>query len=87
MTDLSVLPFLMFQGDCQAALDFYCSVFPDAQVNAIERYGSDGPEYAPVSLDWMRRDRTGGRSVDAEADGGAYGTRDLGQSQSVLGNA
>jgi predicted 3-demethylubiquinone-9 3-methyltransferase (glyoxalase superfamily) len=43
MTKLSVLPFLMFQGDCQAALDFYCSIFPDAQVNAMERYGSDGP--------------------------------------------
>ena len=46
MTQLTVLPFLMFQGSASAALDFYCSIFPDAKVNEIERYGPGeaGPE-------------------------------------------
>jgi predicted 3-demethylubiquinone-9 3-methyltransferase (glyoxalase superfamily) len=43
---LTVLPFLMFQGEAAEALDFYVSVFPDAQVDEIERYraGEAGPE-------------------------------------------
>jgi predicted 3-demethylubiquinone-9 3-methyltransferase (glyoxalase superfamily) len=35
----SVLPFLMFQGDGSAALDFYMSVFPDGRIEEVERYG------------------------------------------------
>ncbi len=35
----SVLPFLMFQGDGSAALDFYMSVFPDGRIEEMERYG------------------------------------------------
>ncbi len=35
----SVLPFLMFQGNGSDALDFYLSVFPDARVEHVERYG------------------------------------------------
>lgn len=35
----SVLPLLMFQGDASSALDFYRSVFPDATVEHVERYG------------------------------------------------
>jgi predicted 3-demethylubiquinone-9 3-methyltransferase (glyoxalase superfamily) len=41
MTPITVLPFLMFQGgEGSAALDFYRSVFPGAQVDQIERYGA-----------------------------------------------
>jgi predicted 3-demethylubiquinone-9 3-methyltransferase (glyoxalase superfamily) len=46
MTD-TVRPFLMFQGgEGSAALDFYLSLFPDARVDAMERYTADdlGPE-------------------------------------------
>ena len=46
MTD-TVRPFLMFQGgEGSAALDFYLSLFPDARVDAMERYaaGDPGPE-------------------------------------------
>ena len=43
MTD-TVRPFLMFQdGQGSAALDFYLSLFPDAKIDAIERYGAEGP--------------------------------------------
>lgn len=36
----SVTPFLMFQGDvAETAMAFYVSVFPDAEVLEIERYG------------------------------------------------
>ena len=35
----SVLPFLMFQGDGAEALAFYQSVFPDATIEQLERYG------------------------------------------------
>jgi predicted 3-demethylubiquinone-9 3-methyltransferase (glyoxalase superfamily) len=46
MTQPVVLPFLMFQGNGSAALEFYCSVFPDAQVEEIECCGprEAGPE-------------------------------------------
>jgi predicted 3-demethylubiquinone-9 3-methyltransferase (glyoxalase superfamily) len=43
MTQLSVLPFLMFQGDGSAALDFYRSVFPDVEVNELRYYGPGEP--------------------------------------------
>lgn len=40
----TVRPFLMFQGGVgAAALDFYLSLFPDARVEAIDRYGPEGP--------------------------------------------
>jgi len=34
-----VRPFLMFQGDAEAAMTFYVSVFPDAEIVQIDRYG------------------------------------------------
>lgn len=34
-----VTPFLMFQGEAEAALTFYAALFPGAQVFDIERYG------------------------------------------------
>lgn len=43
MADI-VRPFLMFQGGAgSAALDFYLSLFPEARIEAIERYGSGEP--------------------------------------------
>lgn len=39
----SVLPFLMFQGNAEAALDFYRAALPGAQVDRIERYGENEP--------------------------------------------
>ncbi len=41
-------PFLMFQGDAQAALDLYLATFPDASALRAERYveGEVGPEGA-----------------------------------------
>lgn len=45
----AVRPFLMFQGDASAALDFYRSVFPDAELSFIDRYG-EGEAAPPGSL-------------------------------------
>jgi predicted 3-demethylubiquinone-9 3-methyltransferase (glyoxalase superfamily) len=35
----SVKPFLMFQGEAEAAMTFYVSLFPDAKIVDISRYG------------------------------------------------
>jgi predicted 3-demethylubiquinone-9 3-methyltransferase (glyoxalase superfamily) len=61
MTD-TVRPFLMFQeGAGSAALDFYLSLFPDARVDAMERYGADGP--GPEGTIKVARFTIGGQSV------------------------
>lgn len=61
MTD-TVRPFLMFQGGvASAALDFYRSLFPDAKIDAIERYGAEGP--GPEGTIKIARFTIGGQSV------------------------
>jgi len=35
--------FLMFEGRCEEAISFYVSLFPDAAVSSIRRYGPEGP--------------------------------------------
>ena len=35
-----VTPFLMFTGQAEEAMNLYASVFPDAQIEKIERYGA-----------------------------------------------
>ncbi len=41
MAQLTVHPFLMFEGRAEQAMDFYVSLFPGARVNEIERYGAN----------------------------------------------
>ena len=36
-------PFLMFEGQAQAAMDLYVSTFPDSRVVSATRYGEHGP--------------------------------------------
>jgi predicted 3-demethylubiquinone-9 3-methyltransferase (glyoxalase superfamily) len=61
MTD-TVRPFLMFQdGAGSAALEFYLSLFPDAKIDAIERYGADGP--GPEGTIKVARFTIGGQPV------------------------
>lgn len=38
-----ITTFLMFEGEAEAAMTFYLSLFDDAEILAITRYGSDGP--------------------------------------------
>jgi predicted 3-demethylubiquinone-9 3-methyltransferase (glyoxalase superfamily) len=38
-----VTPFLMFNDQLEAAIDFYTATFPDSQVLNIARSGEDGP--------------------------------------------
>jgi predicted 3-demethylubiquinone-9 3-methyltransferase (glyoxalase superfamily) len=42
----SICPFLMFEGNAEAAINFYASLFPGSEVNEIVRYatGEPGPE-------------------------------------------
>ncbi|WP_249158212.1 VOC family protein [Bradyrhizobium jicamae] len=35
--------FLMFEGNCEQAMNFYVSLFPDGAITGITRYGSEGP--------------------------------------------
>lgn len=35
--------FLMFEGTCEQAMNFYVSLFRDAAVTHIRRYGKEGP--------------------------------------------
>jgi len=35
--------FLMFEGSCEQAMNFYISLFEDAAVTSIRRYGPEGP--------------------------------------------
>jgi predicted 3-demethylubiquinone-9 3-methyltransferase (glyoxalase superfamily) len=38
-----VTPFLMFEGQAEAAMELYVSVFPRSRVVAIDRYDEAGP--------------------------------------------
>jgi hypothetical protein len=50
MTQPVVLPFLMFQGNGSAALEFYGSVFPDAKVRRGNALGGDGTHISPTEV-------------------------------------
>lgn len=39
----SITPFLMFEGDAEAAMDFYLSLFPDSRMESITRFDDKGP--------------------------------------------
>jgi predicted 3-demethylubiquinone-9 3-methyltransferase (glyoxalase superfamily) len=36
-------PFLMFEGNAEEAMNFYVSLFPDAEILELMRYGAGGP--------------------------------------------
>lgn len=38
-----ITPFLMFEGDAEAAMTLYTTVFEDSRVDNIQRYGPEGP--------------------------------------------
>lgn len=39
-----ITPFLWFNGQAEAAADFYCSLFPDSRITSVTRYGAAGKE-------------------------------------------
>jgi len=39
----SIAPFLMFEGNAEAAMDFYVSLFSGSSVQSIASYGDEGP--------------------------------------------
>src|SRR5580692_8562331 len=38
-----ITTFLMFEGNAEEAMTFYLSLFDDAEVVSVSRYGADGP--------------------------------------------
>ncbi len=38
-----VTPFLMFNDQLEAAMEFYMATFPDSQIRSVARNGKDGP--------------------------------------------
>lgn len=42
-TPRKITTFLMFEGNAEEAMTFYVSLFDDAEVVSISRYGADGP--------------------------------------------
>ena len=38
-----VTPFLMFNDQLEAAMEFYAAAFPDSEIRNVARTGSDGP--------------------------------------------
>ncbi|MFF3915042.1 VOC family protein [Streptomyces sp. NPDC001852] len=42
-TSQKITTFLMFEGNAEDAMAFYTSLFDDAEVVSITRYGADGP--------------------------------------------
>ena len=42
-TPQKITTFLMFEGNAEEAMTFYQSLFDDAEVVSISRYGADGP--------------------------------------------
>ncbi len=58
--DLSVTPFLMFSGDAEEAMKLYTEVFPNSEIERIDKYsaGEDGPagmvRVATISLNGHR---------------------------------
>jgi predicted 3-demethylubiquinone-9 3-methyltransferase (glyoxalase superfamily) len=42
-TPQKITTFLMFEGNAEEAMTFYTSLFDDAGITSITRYGADGP--------------------------------------------
>jgi predicted 3-demethylubiquinone-9 3-methyltransferase (glyoxalase superfamily) len=42
-TPQKITTFLMFEGDAEEAMTFYVSLFDDAEVISVSRYGASGP--------------------------------------------
>jgi predicted 3-demethylubiquinone-9 3-methyltransferase (glyoxalase superfamily) len=40
---IKATPFLMFQGNAQAALDLYFATFPESEMLSVDRYAKGGP--------------------------------------------
>ncbi|MFD8371131.1 VOC family protein [Streptomyces sp. NPDC059688] len=43
VTSQKITTFLMFEGDAENAMTFYSTLFDDAEIVSIQRYGADGP--------------------------------------------
>jgi predicted 3-demethylubiquinone-9 3-methyltransferase (glyoxalase superfamily) len=60
MTDSKIQPFLTFAGKAEEAMNFCVSLFPDAEVLHLPRFGPDGPgaEGSLVKASYRIRNQT-----------------------------
>ena len=58
----AVTPFLMFEGRCEEAVNFYVSLLPGSEITQMVRYGPDGPKPGTVN---QAHFRLGGRDFRA----------------------
>jgi predicted 3-demethylubiquinone-9 3-methyltransferase (glyoxalase superfamily) len=70
-TPQKITPLLMFEGTAEEAMTFYTTLFEDAEVLAITRYGADeaGDEGRPTALIVTTVEQRCPRCVDASAVG------------------
>src|ERR1700750_1969647 len=57
----TVQPFLMFQGNAEAALNFYVSLFSDGEILYLRRYGAGQP--GPEGSVYKASFRIGGEKI------------------------
>lgn len=64
-SDQKITPFLWFDGQAEEAANFYISIFENARILEVARYGEAGPgekdSVMTVSFDW--KDRSSTRSL------------------------
>jgi predicted 3-demethylubiquinone-9 3-methyltransferase (glyoxalase superfamily) len=65
-----ISPFLWFDGKAEAAVEFYTTVFPDAEIVRIARYGKGGP--GPVGTVMTVHFRLFGQDFTAMNGGPVY---------------
>ncbi|MCR5878847.1 VOC family protein [Phenylobacterium sp. J367] len=58
----AITPFLMFEGRCEEAVNFYVSIFEDSAITRLDRHGDDAPKPGQVLQAWFR---LGGREFRA----------------------
>lgn len=56
-------PFLMFQGRCEEALDFYVQTLPQSEILSLDRFGEGEP--GPAGTIRFARFRVGGLEIIA----------------------
>lgn len=58
-----IIPSLWFDGDAEAAVDYYVETFADSRITNVTRYGADAPfpEGTPLTIDF----ELGGRPFNA----------------------
>ena len=63
-----IAPCLWFNGEAEEAANFYVSLFPDAKITAISRYGTGAPFPAGTAMMRMNKLDLAAMRAAAQAD-------------------